>query len=231
MRIPRLDRLAESVRRWPDRWCAGVLIALPVLLFGRGLLPGVVFSPAEIIYRFYPWAGMEPGAGNLNPCFGDVGMVFHPWLVYAARELGDGRLPLWNPHAFAGTPFLGNMQSALLSPFNAVACVLPLKIGLVLAPVMKMWVAGLSMYWFLRQMALAPLPSLLGALSYMLGGFMVAWLHFPLSGLDGYLGKVHEALESPDAPDGYAEAQREGLPHDASEVIYYPSESRRHGHV
>jgi hypothetical protein len=28
---------------------------------------------------------------------------------------------LWNPHSFAGAPLLGNGQSALLSPFNALA--------------------------------------------------------------------------------------------------------------
>ena len=48
----------------------------------------------------------------------DLQTYFYPYWAYAAASLGDGRLPLWNPHVFMGVPFLANPQSAVLYPLN-----------------------------------------------------------------------------------------------------------------
>lgn len=175
-----LSGLADSARQRPDRWCVMVIICLPVVLFFRALLPGNILSPADIMTHFYPWTAARGAVPNANFNFGDVALVFHPWLVYASRALADGRLPLWNPHAFAGAPFLGNMQSALLSPFTVPAYLVPLKYALALAAMLKPVVAGLSTYWFLRLLSLRPLSSLMGAVAFMFNGFIIVWLQFSL---------------------------------------------------
>ena len=43
----------------------------------------------------------------------DVFVYFYPLHEYAARRLARGELPLWNPHAFFGTPLLANPQVAI----------------------------------------------------------------------------------------------------------------------
>ncbi len=48
----------------------------------------------------------------------DVQTYFYPYWAYTAASLGDGRLPLWNPHVFMGVPFLANPQAAVLYPLN-----------------------------------------------------------------------------------------------------------------
>ena len=48
----------------------------------------------------------------------DLQTYFYPYWAYSAASLGDGRLPLWNPHVFMGVPFLANPQSAVLYPLN-----------------------------------------------------------------------------------------------------------------
>ena len=53
-------------------------------------------------------ADLQPG----NPLLSDATNLFQPWLIYAAGEVGQGRIPLWNPHVFAGSPFFANPQSA-----------------------------------------------------------------------------------------------------------------------
>ena len=65
--------------------------------------------------------GLQPG----NPLLRDATDLFHPWLIYAAEEIGHGRIPLWNPHVFAGSPFFANPQSALLFPLTWIALSCP----------------------------------------------------------------------------------------------------------
>lgn len=45
-------------------------------------------------------------------------------------ELRQGNLPLWNPHQFSGTPFVGAFQSAMLYPPNWVHLLVPVATGI-----------------------------------------------------------------------------------------------------
>ncbi|MEK7766567.1 MAG: hypothetical protein AAB368_10035, partial [bacterium] len=121
--------------------------------------------------------------------------LFHPCVMYASGEVKAGRLPLWNPHAYAGGPLLASMQPALFSPFTLPAYVLPLPISLALAAVAKLWVAGLAMYAFLRLLALRPIPSLLGAVAFMCCGFVTVWLGWSLGSSGVWLPAVFAATE------------------------------------
>jgi hypothetical protein len=45
-------------------------------------------------------------------------------------ELRRGNLPLWNPHLYSGTPFVGVFQSAMFYPPNLVHLILPVPLGI-----------------------------------------------------------------------------------------------------
>ncbi len=173
------ERIEERWRRL--EWPVIVIILLPFLMFGRSLQPGRVFSAADNLFLFYPWHALEPSAVPQNSLLGDRTFQYEPWLIYASRQIHNGGFPLWNVHAYAGAPLLGDFQSALLFPFAALAYALPVQTALGLEAILKVVTAGLSMYWMLRVLTLEPLAATAGALAFMFNGFIIVWLGWPLT--------------------------------------------------
>src|SRR5215831_8329984 len=171
-------RLARLIRAHPDGASILALILLPFLIFGRALLPGRVLSSADVLFTSYPWRGLAPGLRPGNDILTDPAYLFQPWLIYAASEVWQGRIPLWNPHVFAGSPFFANPQSALLFPLNWVALIVPVASAFALIAILKVAAIGLVTYWFLRVRALHPLAALMGAISFMWSGLVVVWLQW-----------------------------------------------------
>ena len=102
----------------------------------------------------------------------DVQTYFFPYWAYAAASLGDGRLPLWNPHVFMGVPFLANPQSAvfyplnwplyLLDPARALSTALMLHVALGAVGMLALARAGLRLGW---------LAAATGAAAFAFSGF------------------------------------------------------------
>ena len=65
---------------------------------------------------FYPRVGLP---GWTSPG-GDMVNLMLPGRDWAARWLGQGIIPLWNPMTFGGVPFVGAMQAAVFYPPNLV---------------------------------------------------------------------------------------------------------------
>lgn len=168
---------AAATRRRPDLVAALILALLPFGVFAPALWPGHVLSPLGNLYEAYPWQAGGPATPAANPALNDITQVFHPGVLYAAREVRAGRFPFWNPYAYAGVPYFSNAQTALLFPLTALAFILPGGLALTLMSVLKLSAAGLGIYWFLRaSLAVAPLPAFTGALGFMLGSTLVAWM-------------------------------------------------------
>jgi len=173
-----MPSLTEWSRRHPDAAAAVALFVLPFLLLGRALWPGRVLSPADGLLSAPPWSGLAPGFVPGNPQLTDVTLALHPFLLYAWQEIARGHFPLWNPYAFAGVPFFANPNTALLFPLTALGYVLPAAVALTLMSILKLSIAGLGMYWFLRGLPTAPLPALTGAVAFMLSGQLIVWLQY-----------------------------------------------------
>lgn len=173
--------LGDVSRRRADLVASLVLALLPLALLGRALLPGVVLSPADTLLEAYPWRALAPGVVPANPSMTDVTAQFHPWAIYAGREIGQGRFPLWNPYAYTGAPFFANPQTAVLFPLTALAYLLPPATAVTLASILKLGAAGLAMYWFLRVLSVGVLPATVAALTFMLNGRLLVFLQWPAS--------------------------------------------------
>jgi hypothetical protein len=171
-------RLVRVIRARPDAASVLALIVLPFLVFGRALIPGRVLSSADVLFTSYPWRGLAPGLRPGNDLLTDPAHLFQPWLIYAVSEIWQGRIPLWNPHVFAGSPFFANPQSALLFPLNWVALIVPVEWAFALIAILKVAAIGLATYWFLRVRALHPLAALMGAISFMWSGLVIVWLQW-----------------------------------------------------
>lgn len=172
----------EKIKRfYPIFFIIGiwVLFSLPFLLFNK------TPYPANYQVNFFsPWAAYPEMKGPVkNAAQPDIVTQIYPWRYFSINEMKAGRIPLWNPYSFAGTPHLANYQSAALSPLNTLFF-LPIKfidawsILVLLQPLM----AGLFTYILMRKMKVGKLGSLLSSISFMFCGFLVTWLGYATLG-------------------------------------------------
>ncbi|MBC7917560.1 MAG: hypothetical protein H7Y28_07110 [Rhodoferax sp.] len=96
--------------------------------------------------------------------------LFLAWRSWGFAQMAEGQLPLWNPHVFAGAPFIGGFQSALFYPPNWAFMVLPLHIAVNTSVMLHMLLlAGLMFHWAVAKGMRAG-PAALSGLVAMLGG-------------------------------------------------------------
>lgn len=114
-----------------DLLAGGVLFLLTVGFFWR-TLSGDVYQPAD---------------------GGDLVSFLYPTYRFAAAQIHQWTLPLWNPHLYGGAPFIGDIQAGFLYPPNFLLFLLwpdfPYQVMQWLAISHLFW-AGLGMYVLLR---------------------------------------------------------------------------------
>ncbi|MCA9980176.1 MAG: hypothetical protein KDD89_05070 [Anaerolineales bacterium] len=81
----------------------------------------------------------------------DMRGLFYPWLELVRSSLLHGRVPFWDDALFAGYPFLANPQVAFFYPLTWLAILPPLNIGISLYLLVHLWLAGLGMYYFVKE--------------------------------------------------------------------------------
>jgi len=103
----------------------------------------------------------------------------YPWLQFAASEVRQGRLPLWNPYSRGGYNFLGEMQTAAFGPLQSLAYLAwPDAKGRVSIDVMHAtillgyWIASLLMYALCRNIGMRRFGALVGAVCFAFSGFL-----------------------------------------------------------
>lgn len=178
---------------------------------GRDALALATLALAAVLF-FWP---VVSGQAWLPKGGGDSVSYLYPMYRFAADSLRAGTIPFWNPHQYAGAPFLADNQSGLFYPFNLLLFLLwpdfsyraieALVVG-------HFFVAGVGMYLLLRLMdPAAPLrrpAAVLGGLAFMFSDVFIthignlnliavaAWL--PLS----FLG-LHRAIHAVDFRRGF----------------------------
>lgn len=188
---PRAAADAPSASRAASRRLEAVVVALvvllPFLVLGHGLLPGRVLAPADNLLTTFPWKAAVPDVAPQRPLLTDVTLLVHPMLLHGAARVQAGDFPLWNPYVFAGAPFFANPHSALLFPLTALGWLLPAPTALGLIAILKLAATGLAMYWCARTLALGVPAAAVGALALMLGGVTVVWLQWTFASTIAFL--------------------------------------------
>ncbi|MEO8034487.1 MAG: hypothetical protein ABI837_08635, partial [Acidobacteriota bacterium] len=172
--------LIFSARRVsPISWRAGIaLLLLPLSLTGGALLRGRVYGPVDLAYTAEPLASMAGPAGVsavANPLASDAFSQFMPWSAAVRFALSHHQWPLWNPFELGGGPLAGAVQAAPYHPVHLVACLLPLPGSFGFNAAMFSLLAALSMFLFLRELAVAELAALFGAAAWMLSVDLVSF--------------------------------------------------------
>jgi len=155
----------------PDGQALAVILLVWLVFFGRLFvpLPGIraSFPPGDFVDQFYAFA------------------------VHETRELQAGRLPLWGPYAYAGHPFLADVQSAIFYPpslaFTLVAAFIFKDYSLAwltLEATSHFLLAGTFTYALGRRLFRHRGAALVAALTFTYGGYLTGYPPLQLAVLE-----------------------------------------------
>lgn len=154
-----------------------VLIAACVL--GANPFRGEVVGPFDLLASYPGWSLDNRVVEVRHLERSDVLDGLLPMWIETRGQIREGNVPLWNPLKAGGAPALFDPTNSLLTlPFAIFAATPDPAIGFYLAILACMVVAGWGMHCLVRRYFSA-MASLFSGISYMLCGFMAAWLFWP----------------------------------------------------
>lgn len=119
---------------------------------------------------------------------GDFTAIFYPARYYVGRSLAEGRLPLWNPYAFAGYPHAADPQAATFYPPTWITLAATLGhltlVALQWEAVGHFFLAALFTYLFIRYLLRDREAAFLGALVFTFSGYLTGYPALQLSELE-----------------------------------------------
>ncbi len=175
---------AKIIKQYQNNLVAKVLIPFLVLLvawflfsfpfFIRGFVP---FPSTYLVTFFPPWSAAY-GMPVKNNAMPDLITQIYPWKKLTIDEWKQGRVPLWNPYSFSGTPHAGNYQTAVFSIINLLYFIFPFLTAWSLSILLQPLLAGIGMYLFLKSLHRSMVGSLISSVSFMFCGFMTVWMAY-----------------------------------------------------
>ncbi|HEY0071915.1 MAG TPA: hypothetical protein VGE04_18290 [Chloroflexia bacterium] len=172
---PGAPTTAKKGDRSLNRAMSGLLLLLALLFVSPGLPPLRVAAPMESLLVFPPWHSYYPEA---DTPFRGGDLLFQqlPWRHWSQDELAAGRFPLWSSTPAGGAPLFAHSQPAVLHFLHLLWVLMPVAWGLGIVLAIKVWLAGLGMWTFLRALDLHAVASGLTAVSFMFSASLVNWL-------------------------------------------------------
>lgn len=144
--------------RGPTFWAALLLLVLPFVLF---------------------WPVWWPGAQTpMTLAYGDFTEQYYPMRAFVAGEWRSGRLPLWDPYTFGGTPAAAASLYAAYYPFNLWLALFPAPApldALVLEAIFHLSLAGVFTFLLVRRLTGRGSAGLLAGVAFSLGGFLTSY--------------------------------------------------------
>ncbi|MFN2134598.1 MAG: YfhO family protein [Candidatus Promineifilaceae bacterium] len=176
--VQELD-LPKRFRKWSGLIALLLFALCAALLLHKALLPQFTLVPLEIIQDIKPWDHLALGPRH-NRLIIDPFFIFYPNRALQTAAVQSGRLPLWNPYLFTGTPVVAdpNFQPFYL-PNLLLAAFLPAARALPWLAWFHLTLTGLFMYLFLRRQRLAWIAAVLGGGIWLLNGYLMVWLENP----------------------------------------------------
>ncbi|MCP4641432.1 MAG: YfhO family protein [bacterium] len=184
--------MGREHRRVTVRECLIQCVILAALLMV--LFPGVCFKqelavPGTLLYEWAPWSEHAPSeyAPATNDSTIEILTVFALWYSLTREAIEAGEWPLWNPWEFGGLPLLANYQSAILYPIHLLHTWFDTYAAMSIYVLMKAMLCGFSAYVCARVMGLGRPASRLVSVAWMLCGFNIVWLYWPLPDVNAWL--------------------------------------------
>lgn len=99
------------------------------------------------------------------------------WESFTRSALGAGRLPLWDPYVYAGTPHMADLQTQVLYPPALMLRVLPAILFLRWMVALHLWIGGVGAFVLARTAGVSRAAAFAAAVALMLGGSAAPWLY------------------------------------------------------
>jgi hypothetical protein len=133
---------------------------------------------------------------------GDLRAYFVPGFAYVRATLAGGELPLWNPYAMAGSPFLASHTPGVLYPLWWPFFLASPSLGISGFVLLHLWLAGLFTWLYVLRLGVSPLAALAAALAYMLSYWVMSGPFTPAYGavfawVPAVFWALHRLLSSP----------------------------------
>jgi hypothetical protein len=156
---------------------------LAALFLGRSLA-GELFVSTDYAWRVQPWSGAAPAgavpAVQHNENLDDHPTIWLPMQAYGREVVRDwlrgGEPPIWCPRSYCGAPWLGNLSSALFSPFTWLFVLLPFGPAFAIAAAAKWLLAGTGAWLLARRFGVGPAGRFLAGVVFAFCGFQVVWV-------------------------------------------------------
>ncbi len=160
----------------------GIAIAVLGIGFGQAILYGPslvgkkILLPLDLLAvpgSYLPLTQQYKDIVPHNVTQSDLIFGLEPVREGVNNELRGGRLPLWTPYLFAGTPAF----RVGLSPPWLLAYLIKSPVVLAWTQMFVALIAGLGMFYFCRRvLELGPWPSVIAAWCYPLTGAYILWV-------------------------------------------------------
>ena len=154
-----------------------ILFALALLYWSRVLGTGQVLLPGAFLRGFAPFGSDQNAPWTILQW--DALCQYFPWRTFAAQQLHDGILPLWNEYQFCGTPFIANGQSAVFYPLNFVFWILDPAYAFGVSAFLHTLLATFGTYFLAQNYKMSRAASLLCAIAFGFCGYLAAWIMLP----------------------------------------------------
>lgn len=122
-----------------------------------------------------PASAAAPQSPLANEESGDAYYAMYPWHHHLGQRLGNGEMPLWDPHRFGGSPFAADIGVGAWYPPNWLYALGNFLLTFTLIGMASSLAALLVTYWFLRVLELHPYAAALGAVVFAFSAFAVKW--------------------------------------------------------
>jgi hypothetical protein len=163
---------SEINKKYPKFLPIGILAGLCIIYFFQVLFLNKTFYFEDIVTFCYP-----------------LRYMLSDWLK-------EGEFPLWNPYIFSGMPYVGDIQTALFYPINLLYYILPTYKAIAYYIVLHFFLAGLSMYTYLRVIKLDMVSALFGALTFSYSTFIFSEIrHLIIIGVSVWFPLLFALLE------------------------------------
>ena len=104
---------------------------------------------------------------------------FYPAYQFVAEQLRAGKLPLWNPYLYSGTPLFAQWQAGVFDPLNWLFLLGVTSRTMTMVQELAYALALLGMFRYARSLQLNRRASVCAAVIYALSGFAVARVIYP----------------------------------------------------
>ncbi|HVO75112.1 MAG TPA: YfhO family protein [Ignavibacteriaceae bacterium] len=160
---------------------AGILVIFfPGIIFFNHTFSNSALVPGTLPSGVYGYT-YDKGEYAIRPSFSsaDSSWQYEPWLFYAAEQIQELHLPLWNPYIGVGMPFAANMMSGIYYPLNFLVFIGNHSSFLFLIDLtilLKLYIAGFFTYCFMRELAINKPASLFSSISFMFCGYFLVYI-------------------------------------------------------